>query len=45
VDGARFAERTGGFSSGTEITTGAPVSDLKSFKVPGRTAWVVELKK
>ncbi|MDU0372153.1 glycoside hydrolase family 13 protein [Hymenobacter endophyticus] len=45
VDGTRFAERTGSFTGGTEITTGAALSDLKSFKVPGRTAWVVELKK
>ncbi|UOQ75390.1 glycoside hydrolase family 13 protein [Hymenobacter sp. 5516J-16] len=45
VDGARFAERTNGFSSGTEITTGATLGSLSSFKIPARTAWVVELKK
>ncbi|SNC76927.1 Glycosidase [Hymenobacter gelipurpurascens] len=45
VDGARFAERTSGFSSGTEVVSGASVSDLKSFKVPGYSALVVELKK
>ncbi|MCR5888205.1 glycoside hydrolase family 13 protein [Hymenobacter sp. J193] len=45
VDGTRFAERTGGFSSGLEITTGATLSSLSSFKIPARTAWVVELKK
>ena len=45
VDGARFAERLSGFSSGVEVTTGAAVADLRSFRVPGRTAWVVELKR
>jgi glycosidase len=45
VDGTRFAERLTGFSTGTEVATGATLSDLKSFKIPGRTAWVVELKK
>ena len=45
VDGARFAERTGGFRSGVEITTGAALADLKSFTIPGHTAWVVELRK
>ena len=45
VDGARFAERTGGFTGGTEIMTGAALADLKTFKIPGRTAWVVELRK
>jgi glycosidase len=44
VDMARFAERLDGFSSGVEITTGAVINDLKSVKIPGRTAWVVELK-
>ncbi|MDO7873418.1 glycoside hydrolase family 13 protein [Hymenobacter sp. ASUV-10] len=45
VDMARFAERLRGFSSGVDVMTGAVVSDLKSVKVPGRTAWVVELRK
>ena len=44
VDGTRFAERTGGFSSGLEVTTGAALADLKSFTIPGQTAWVVELR-
>ena len=44
VDCGRFAERLKGFSSGVEVTSGAVVSDLKSVKIPGRTAWVVELK-
>ena len=44
LDGARFAERTGGFSSGVEVTTGAVVADLKSFTVPAATAWIVELR-
>ncbi|WP_086592400.1 glycoside hydrolase family 13 protein [Hymenobacter crusticola] len=45
VDGTRFAERTNGYSSGTEITSGAAVPSLKSFAIPGHTAWVVELRK
>lgn len=45
LDLARFAERLKGFSSGVEVTTDAVISDLKTLKVPGRTAWVVELRK
>ena len=43
VDMARFAERTAGFSSGMDVVSGAGV-DLKSVRIPGRTAWVVELR-
>ncbi|TGE20740.1 alpha-amylase [Hymenobacter aquaticus] len=45
VDGGRFAERLNGYSSGTEVVSGAAVSDLKTFKVPGWSAVVVELRK
>lgn len=45
VDGTRFAERTGGFSSGVEVVSGASLSDLKTLTVPAHTAWVVELRK
>jgi len=45
VDGGRFAERLNGFSSGTEVVSGAAVADLKSFTVPGWSALVVELRK
>ena len=45
VDGTRYAERTGGFSAGTEVVSGAAISDLKTLKVPAHTAWVVELRK
>jgi len=45
VDTGRFAERLDGFSSGVEVTSGAAVADLKSLKIPGRTAWVVELRR
>jgi len=45
VDGARFAERTNGFTSGVEVVSGAAISDLKSLRVPPHTAWVVELRK
>ena len=44
VDMSRFAERLKGFSSGTEVTTGMTVADLSKVTIPGRTAWVVELK-
>ena len=46
VDTARFAERLAGFTSATEVvSSGATVPDLKTLKIPGRTAWVVELKR
>ena len=45
VDMARFAERLNGFSSGVEVTTNQALTDLKTVKIPGRTAWVVELKR
>jgi glycosidase len=45
VDGTRYAERTGGFSSGVEVVSGAAIADLKTLTVPAHTAWVVELKK
>ena len=45
VDGARFAERTTGFTSGVEVVSGAAVSDLKTLRVPPHTAWVMELRK
>ena len=45
VDGARFAERTAGFTSGVEVVSGAAISDLKTLRVPPHTTWVVELRK
>jgi glycosidase len=45
VDTARFAERLAGFSSGQDVVSGTVLSDLKSLKIPARTAWVVELRK
>ena len=45
VDTGRFAERLTGFSSGQEVTSGAVLADLKTVKIPGRTAWVMELRK
>ncbi|WP_083322164.1 glycoside hydrolase family 13 protein [Hymenobacter lapidarius] len=45
VDLTRFAERLNGFTSGVEVTSGAAISDLRALKIPGRTAWVVELRK
>jgi glycosidase len=45
VDGTRFTERLTRFASGTEVVSGAAVTDLKSFKVPGWSALVVELRK
>ena len=45
VDGTRFAERTSGFASGTEVVSGVGVANLKSLTVPAHTVWVVELRK
>jgi glycosidase len=44
LDTTRFAERMAGFSSGVDVASGMVLADLKTLKVPGRTAWVVELK-
>ena len=45
VETARFAERMQGVISGVEVTSGTAIADLKTLKIPGRTAWVVELKR
>jgi len=45
VDGTRFAERLGGFSSGREVVSGAAIPNLKTLRLPALTAWVVELQK
>jgi hypothetical protein len=45
VDTGRFAERMAGFKSGQNVVSGAVLTDLKTLKIPGRTAWVVELRK
>ena len=45
VDGTRFAELTSGFRTGLEVTSGQVLADLKSWKIPARTAWVMELRK
>jgi glycosidase len=45
VDGGRFAERLTGFTSATNVVSGAAVSDLKALRVPGLTALVLELKR
>ncbi|TDN38979.1 alpha-amylase [Hymenobacter sp. UV11] len=45
VDGTRYAERTGGFTSGVEVVSGVGISDLKLLTVPAHTVWVVELRK
>ncbi|KAA9333094.1 glycoside hydrolase family 13 protein [Hymenobacter busanensis] len=45
VDTARMAERLSGYTAATDVVTGATLTDLKSVKIPGRTAWVLELKK
>ena len=45
VDGTRFAELTAGFRTAQEVTSGQVLPDLKSWKIPGRTAWVMELRK
>ena len=45
VDGARFAERLTGFSSGVDVVSGAVLADLRTIRVPARTSFVVELRK
>jgi hypothetical protein len=45
VDGGRFAERTNGFTSATNVVSGATIPDLKTLRIPAQTAWVLELKR
>ncbi|MBK8493352.1 MAG: glycoside hydrolase family 13 protein [Saprospirales bacterium] len=44
VDTARFQERMGGFTSAKEVVTGGVMTDLSQIRVPGYTAWVLELR-
>ncbi|MGY2130669.1 glycoside hydrolase family 13 protein [Hymenobacter sp. HD11105] len=45
VDGGRFTERMTGFTSATNVVSGATIPDLKTLRIPGQTAWVLELKR
>ncbi|WP_461051479.1 glycoside hydrolase family 13 protein [Spirosoma arcticum] len=45
LDTARFAERTKGFSSARNVLTDATLSDLKTIKLPAKSAVVLELGK
>jgi glycosidase len=45
IDGARFAERTNGFSKGRNVVDGSTMAITSRFKIPGRTLLVLELIK
>ncbi|MBC8156089.1 MAG: glycoside hydrolase family 13 protein [Bacteroidetes bacterium] len=45
LDTARFAERMTGFTTARNVLTDAPVGDLKTIKLPAKTAVVLELGK
>ncbi len=40
----RYLEAMKGFTSGTEVITGAEITDLASFKIAPKTAMIIELK-
>lgn len=42
---ARFSNRMEGFSKAQNIMTGKTLHNLKTFKLPAQTAWVLELEK
>ncbi|HEV3414764.1 MAG TPA: alpha-amylase family glycosyl hydrolase [Puia sp.] len=45
IDFSHYAERTAGFTHGTDIPTGQTYSLDKPVEIPPRTMWVLELKK
>ncbi|MBC3787368.1 glycoside hydrolase family 13 protein [Spirosoma utsteinense] len=45
LDTARFSERMGGFKSARNVLTDAAVGELKTIKLPAKTAVVLELQK
>jgi glycosidase len=45
IDFSRFSERTAGFTRGVDIPTGQSYPLDQSAEIPGRTMWVLELKK
>jgi glycosidase len=44
LDPQRFSERTKGFSKGRDIITYAPNGLNETWKIPGKTIWVLELE-
>jgi hypothetical protein len=45
VDPKRFAERTNGFRMAKNIVTGINNDLSSSWKIPGKTIWIMELIK
>ncbi|RAV31038.1 glycoside hydrolase family 13 protein [Sinomicrobium soli] len=43
IDGKRFAESTGGFTSGKEVVSGKTMA-LDTIAIPAKTAWILELE-
>ena len=44
VDPKRFSERTSGFNTAKDVLSGANNNLTTSWKVPGKTVWVLELQ-
>jgi len=44
IDTNRFSEIMGNCTSGKEVISGVNIPDLKSLKVKGMTAMIIELK-
>ena len=45
LDMARFSERTTDFTKARNVLTNETLNDLKTLKIPGKTAWVLELQR
>jgi len=45
LNNIRFAERMDGFNKALNVVTGKTLTHLKSFDIPAKTAWVMELEK
>jgi glycosidase len=44
VDTGRFSERMQGYTGGKEVISGAEIDDLGTIMIPGRTAFILELR-
>jgi hypothetical protein len=45
VDFSRYTERTAGFTSGVDVLTGRQYPLGQKAEIPGRTMWVLELRR
>jgi hypothetical protein len=45
LDFSRYGQRTGGFTKGVDVLTGQQYSLDQKTSMPGRTMWVLELRR